>query len=150
MVDVRDVAKAHLGKVIVVHSEALKNSESDGERILINARSIWFEEMTQWLRKEFAPLGYKISPIVAPNWLVRFYALLKVDKQVVAIIHRLGPEIQFDNFKSRKILRLEYNEPKSALIRMVHDMINNGMVKMTTKYKNYKTLQDSKLKEPIL
>ncbi|KHJ84037.1 hypothetical protein OESDEN_16254 [Oesophagostomum dentatum] len=48
-VDVRDVAKAHV--------EALLRPESDGERILISARSIWFKDMMNWLRKEFRKMG---------------------------------------------------------------------------------------------
>uniref|UniRef100_A0A0K0D5N1 CRAL-TRIO domain-containing protein n=1 Tax=Angiostrongylus cantonensis TaxID=6313 RepID=A0A0K0D5N1_ANGCA len=125
-------------------SEALRRPESDGERILITARSVWFQEMVYWLRKEFVRFGYKISPIVAPNWLVKFYALLKVDKHVAAIIHRVGSEVKFDNSKSQEILGLMYSDPQSALIQMMHDMISYGMVRMSTKYTNWKAKEETK------
>ncbi|KAJ1354910.1 hypothetical protein KIN20_012001 [Parelaphostrongylus tenuis] len=136
IVDVRDVAKAHL--------EALRRPESDGERILITARSVWFGEMVYWLRREFIRLGYKISPVVVPNWILKLYASMKVDKQVVAIVHRVGSEVKFDNSKSREILGLVYSDPRSALIRMAHDMINCGMVRMSKKYKKWKASEERK------
>ncbi|VDO73113.1 unnamed protein product [Heligmosomoides polygyrus] len=91
VVDVRDVARAHV--------EALRTSASDGERILISAQSIWFKDMMNWLRKEFKNFGYKITPVEAPNWVLKLYAALKIDDQVQAVIHRIGPELRFDNSK---------------------------------------------------
>lgn len=50
MVDVRDVANAHI--------KAMRESKSDGERILLTAQpSISFLEIANILRKEFGPQG---------------------------------------------------------------------------------------------
>ncbi|VDL72977.1 unnamed protein product [Nippostrongylus brasiliensis] len=126
VVDVRDVARAHV--------EALKRPETDGERILISARSVWFKEMMDWLRKEFKHMGYNISRIEAPNWLVKMYAALNVDKQVQAVMHRIGPELRFNNSKSHEIMGMDYTEPRISLSEMVHSMIDYGMIRMTTRY----------------
>lgn len=92
VVDVRDVA--------VAHAEALKRPETDGERILITSQpSVWMRDWTRWLAEEFAPLGYYVSPIQAPNWVFKLYAATKVDPQAISIGHRVGPLLRFDNSK---------------------------------------------------
>lgn len=134
VVDVRDVARAHV--------EALRTSASDGERILISAQSIWFKDMMNWLRKEFKNFGYKITPVEAPNWVLKLYAALKIDDQVQAVIHRIGPELRFDNSKSKKILGLEYLEPRVSLLQMMHSMIAHGMVRTTPAYAKWKIREE--------
>ncbi|VDN22800.1 unnamed protein product [Gongylonema pulchrum] len=92
MVDVRDVARAHI--------RAMRCPDSDGERILITATpSVWFEQIVEWLHKEFKNQGFVISRVVVPNWLVKLYAKSKLDPHVAAITHRFGPELRFDNTK---------------------------------------------------
>jgi nucleoside-diphosphate-sugar epimerase len=50
VVDVRDVARAHL--------LALTNSNTDGERILItHEKPVWFKDMRNWLMEEFKGHG---------------------------------------------------------------------------------------------
>lgn len=50
IVDVRDVAKAHV--------LAMKNPQTDGQRIILSAvPSLWFKEMAKVLDKEFQPQG---------------------------------------------------------------------------------------------
>lgn len=44
-------------------------------------------------------LGYAISPLTVPNWVVKLYAKTGLDKQSAAVVHRLGPELRFDNNK---------------------------------------------------
>lgn len=50
VVDVRDVARAHV--------IAMREPQSDGQRILVTAQpSVWFGDMAQWLAEEFRPQG---------------------------------------------------------------------------------------------
>lgn len=50
MVDVRDVARAHI--------RAMESGICDGERILITSiPSVWFSQITQWLSEEFKSQG---------------------------------------------------------------------------------------------
>lgn len=92
VVDVRDVARAHI--------LAMTNEKTDGERILItHERPTWFKDMRDWLMEEFKSHGYLMSPLTVPNWMVKLYAKTNLDKQITAIIHRLGPELHFSNKK---------------------------------------------------
>uniref|UniRef100_A0A0M3JBB5 Protein kinase domain-containing protein n=1 Tax=Anisakis simplex TaxID=6269 RepID=A0A0M3JBB5_ANISI len=58
-----------------------------------------------------------------------------VDPQTNAIMHRLGPELRFDNTKSKKLLKMEYTDPQESIIDMMYSMIEHGMVKRTSKFK---------------
>ncbi|CAI4224584.1 unnamed protein product [Auanema sp. JU1783] len=127
IVDVRDVAKAHV--------LALKNKESNGERILITSQpSVWFKDMTKWLRKEFQKQGYYITPIETPTFLLKLYAATKIDPQVAAVMHRVGPELRFDNSKSLRLFQMKYIDPKVSVLEMMYSMISCGMVKATKKF----------------
>lgn len=115
VVDVRDVARAHI--------LAMTNEKTDGQRILItHERPTWFKDIRDWLIAEFKShgefttffdnihvfnewinkfgvLGYVISPLTVPNWMVRLYSKTNLDKQSSAVVHRLGPELHFSNKK---------------------------------------------------
>ena len=43
--------------------------------------------------------GYYISPVESPTWLLKAYAFTRIDPQVKAVMHRVGPELRFDNSK---------------------------------------------------
>ncbi|KAK6731178.1 hypothetical protein RB195_007563 [Necator americanus] len=129
VVDVRDVAKAHI--------EAMTRKETDGERILISARSMWFKNMLYWLRREFTKMGYLITLIETPTWIFKLYASLKIDPHVAAVMHRLGPKLQFDNTKSRELLNMTYSDVRVSLVEMMHSMIQHGMVRTTPGYEKW-------------
>ncbi|KAI1707375.1 3-beta hydroxysteroid dehydrogenase/isomerase family domain-containing protein [Ditylenchus destructor] len=123
-VDVRDVAKAHI--------LALKTSSSDGQRILVtHKRPVWFSDVVSWLAEEFRSKGYLVPPpITVPNWAVRLYAKLGLDKEAAAVLHRLGGELRFSNEKSFNILGMqEYIDPRQSVIEMIYSMIEKGMVR---------------------
>uniref|UniRef100_A0A158R515 3Beta_HSD domain-containing protein n=1 Tax=Syphacia muris TaxID=451379 RepID=A0A158R515_9BILA len=90
MVDVRDVAAAHI--------KAMRSSATDGRRLLITSTpTVWFGDLTEWLRQEFSSQGYKITPITTPTWLFNLYLWLSIDPQAESVRHRIGPAINFDN-----------------------------------------------------
>ena len=122
VVDVRDVAKAHI--------LALSTPESDGERILITHETpTWFADFRNWLSKEFKHYGFVITPIVTPDWLLKLYSKTNIDPHSSAVVHRIGPELRFSNEKSKKIFNMEYIDPKTSIIEMVYSMIEKNMVK---------------------
>ncbi|EYC42329.1 hypothetical protein Y032_0535g3089 [Ancylostoma ceylanicum] len=137
VVDVRDVARAHI--------EALTRPETDGERILISARSIWFKDMMKWLGKEFRKMGYLITRVEAATWVLKLYASLKIDPHVAAVMHRIGPELRFDTTKSRQLLGMTYTDLRTSLIEMMHSMIQHGMVKKTAGYEKWMAKQQKKI-----
>ncbi|KAI6190452.1 NAD dependent epimerase/dehydratase family protein [Aphelenchoides bicaudatus] len=122
VVDVRDVARAHL--------LAMTNPKTDGERILItHERPTWFKDMRNWLAEEFKGHGYVLSPLTVPNWVVRLYAKTNLDKQSTAIVHRLGPELRFSNQKSKDLMSMTYIDPKKSVVDMMYSMIEKKMVR---------------------
>ncbi|VDM96141.1 unnamed protein product [Thelazia callipaeda] len=131
MVDVRDVARAHI--------RAMRYSDSDGERILITETpSVWFSQITKWLRQEFKNQGFLISPFTAPNWLAKMYAKATSDPHFNAIKYRLGPELRFDNSKSKKLLKMEYTPIKKSVVEMAYSMLDKGMIKTKKRTKKSK------------
>ena len=129
VVDVGDVARAHV--------LALSAPNVAGERILVSGESVWFADMRNYLAHEFKRHGYLISPLTAPNFLVRIYAKLGIDTQSAAIIHRLGPAIQFDNSKvgdethrRRRRSRLRARLQSKRLLGLVYSDIRASIVQM--------------------
>jgi nucleoside-diphosphate-sugar epimerase len=129
VVDVRDVAKAHI--------LAMTNEKTNGERILItHTLPVWFADMRNWLMEEFKNDGYLFSPITVPNWLLKVYAKTNIDPQSSAVVHRIGPELKFSNQKSIDLLGMSYIHPKQSVIEMMHSMIEFGMIRKPPLKKN--------------
>uniref|UniRef100_F1L7N0 Oxidoreductase n=1 Tax=Ascaris suum TaxID=6253 RepID=F1L7N0_ASCSU len=118
MVDVRDVANAHI--------KAMRESKSDGERILLTAQpSISFLEIANILRKEFGPQGYYLPRFEVPYpilWLYSFF-----DREAREILVRVGYKIHLDNTKAKTLLGLEFMDPRRSIIEMAYDVIERGM-----------------------
>uniref|UniRef100_A0A914C119 NAD-dependent epimerase/dehydratase domain-containing protein n=1 Tax=Acrobeloides nanus TaxID=290746 RepID=A0A914C119_9BILA len=89
LVDVRDVAKAHI--------LAMENPKSDSERIIINSNNLWLHEIAEILEKEFGPKGYIIPTKKSSYfnlWLNSFY-----NPNVKEILGRVEKKITMDNSK---------------------------------------------------
>ena len=111
--------------------------------------------------------GYLISPFVAQNWVLRLYAALEIDPHVSAVVHRIGPELMFNNtnvasyflkvtcvfipthnsFWSRELLGMTYTDLHSSLIEMMHSMIRLGMVKKSRAYEKW--MENEKKQMPV-
>ncbi|VDK79735.1 unnamed protein product [Litomosoides sigmodontis] len=121
MVDVRDVARAHI--------RAMECSNCNGERIMITATpSVWFSQLTTWLYDEFKNQGFLISRVRTPNWLAKFYAKVTCDPHFEAVKYRLGPKLHFDNSKSVQLLQMEYMPIRKSIIDMVYSMMDYGII----------------------
>ncbi|CAD5229333.1 unnamed protein product [Bursaphelenchus okinawaensis] len=125
MVDVRDVAKAHI--------LAMERSESDGERILITCQTVAFSQMVKFIGREFRSQGYKSPFITAPYFLVWVWSF--IDKEAAASLPRLNRKILFDNSKSKKLLGLEYCNIEDAVVDMCYSLIDRGMIPKKQGYK---------------
>lgn len=102
LVDVRDVAKAHV--------LALEKKESNGHRILITHKQpVWFSDIIEWITKEFKSQGFIPTPLNAPNWLIKLYAKTGIDKMSSALLYRLGPQLRFSNQKVVFLIILNAN-----------------------------------------
>lgn len=118
VVDVRDVAKAHL--------LALENPKSDGNRYLLVERTLWFSEIAQILDKEFRQYGYKIPSRVVGKWPIWFVSLF--NKQVRSALDRVGIYYKYDNSKSLNELGLQYTPIEKSIIDMAYSLIETGRV----------------------
>ncbi|KAL3990573.1 NAD dependent epimerase/dehydratase family protein [Acanthocheilonema viteae] len=121
MVDVRDVARAHI--------RAMECANCNGERILITATpSVWFSQLAHWLYEEFKNQGFSITRITTPDWLAKLYAKVTCDPHFEAVKYRFGPKLRFDNTKSEQLLQMEYMPIKKSIIDMVYSMLDYGIV----------------------
>ncbi|KAL3107837.1 hypothetical protein niasHT_017069 [Heterodera trifolii] len=119
LVDVRDVAKAHI--------VAMTKAETDGQRILLTAQpSFWFREIAKVLAKEFRSQGYWLPRFQAPYvgvWLYSFF-----DAESRQVLDRLNREVHFDNSKAIKMLGFEFQNPSNAIVEMAYSMIERGVL----------------------
>uniref|UniRef100_A0A914XAV0 NAD-dependent epimerase/dehydratase domain-containing protein n=1 Tax=Plectus sambesii TaxID=2011161 RepID=A0A914XAV0_9BILA len=133
LVDVRDVAKAH---VIAMTSEA-----SNGHRILITAQpSFWFKDIARVLIAEFRHQGYLVSiSHEVPYCLVKFLSYF--DPHVASIMDRLNFEVKFDNSKAKNLLHMDFTPPEKALVDMIYSMVEKGVLEKHTK--NYSGISNN-------
>uniref|UniRef100_A0A1I8AHZ0 Cinnamoyl-CoA reductase n=1 Tax=Steinernema glaseri TaxID=37863 RepID=A0A1I8AHZ0_9BILA len=126
LVDVRDVAKAHVASML--------SKEADGHRILVTAQpSFWFKDIARVLAKEFYRQGYSLPRFTVPYPLVWLYSF--VDSQTKAILQRIGFEVKFDNSKAKKLLGLSFTDPAHSLVEMAYSMVERGIVPKKAGYR---------------
>ncbi|CAG9536805.1 unnamed protein product [Cercopithifilaria johnstoni] len=118
LVDVRDVAKAHI--------LAMKERKSDGQRILITAETLSFRQIANILRQEFGKQGYSIPRFRVPYVILWLHSL--VDKAALQALPLYGHEDKLDNFKGSQLLGISYQDIRKSLIEMVYDMIERNIL----------------------
>jgi dihydroflavonol-4-reductase len=118
IVDVRDVARAHLA--------ALTTPQADGQRFICVAGGIFLPEAARLMAKHFNPRGYKIPTIVFPSWVVRIYGLF--DKLVRENTSGLGENPEFDNRRIKEVLHWTSLPLEKTLIDMGESLIEHGVV----------------------
>ncbi|CAG9535723.1 unnamed protein product [Cercopithifilaria johnstoni] len=127
LVDVRDVAQAHV--------RAMREPRSDGLRILLSYQpSFWFIDIANVLHDEFSSQGYIISRIRVPYPIAWLYSLFSKEAKQ-QILNRFGYEVHFDNSLAKKILGIEFIDPKESIITMAYDIIERNMA---PKRRNYR------------
>uniref|UniRef100_A0A914EDB4 NAD-dependent epimerase/dehydratase domain-containing protein n=1 Tax=Acrobeloides nanus TaxID=290746 RepID=A0A914EDB4_9BILA len=126
LVDVRDVAKAHIS--------AMTNPKTDGQRILVTAQpSYWFLDISKILAKEFRHQGYWLPKFQVPYPILWVYSIF--DSQAKQILERVNRKIRFDNSKAKELLNMEFTNPEKSLIEMVYSMIERGILPKKSGYK---------------
>ncbi|OZC09050.1 hypothetical protein X798_03981 [Onchocerca flexuosa] len=127
LVDVRDVAKAHI--------RAMREPRSDGLRILMSYQpSFWFMDIANVLRDEFSSQGYIFPRFTVPYPIIWFYSLFSKETKE-QVLTRYGNEVHFDNSLAKDILGIEFINPKESIVAMAYDIIERGMA---PKRKNYR------------
>lgn len=118
LVDVRDVAEAHL--------KAAFQSNAQG-RYIINAKSLSLLEMGQVLRKHFGA-QYPFPKMTAPKFLFKtFGPLIGHSRKYVEL--NVGYPIYFNAQKSIDKLGIHYRDVETSLVEHFQQLIDDGIVK---------------------
>ena len=118
VVDVRDVAEAHL--------LALEKDVSIGQRYLVADEFMWMSELADLLREAFPDHARKIPSGELPNWLVRFLSL--VNPPLRQILPELGKRRTVSSDKARKELGWNPISARDAAIASGASLIAHNVV----------------------
>jgi nucleoside-diphosphate-sugar epimerase len=118
IVDVRDVATAHLA--------AMVRPQANGNRYLCVSGALWFVEIARILQENFADQGYRIPGRQMPDSFVRIFALF--DKSARSILDGLGQEVKFTNQKIIEDLGWQPKSAEEAIVAMGASLIHLGVV----------------------
>jgi len=118
MVDVRDVAAAHVAAMTV--------PEAAGKRFCCAIEHSWMGDIAEILDKHFGPKGYKIPTRKLPDFVVRMVALF--DPTVRTVIGDLGKRLGVNNKRIRDVLKWQPRTLEEMVISMGQTMIDQGVV----------------------
>ncbi|XP_077987851.1 uncharacterized protein LOC144442390 [Glandiceps talaboti] len=125
MVDVRDVAAAHM--------KAMMAPEAVGHRHIVVAGNIWFKDAALAVEKEFKPQGYSIPTLSAPKIALHIYALF--DDTVKYILPTVGKISRFNTTRMKDVLAIQPISMEKSLIDMCYSIIEGGIVRKRAKYR---------------
>jgi len=118
VVDVRDVADAHIAAMII--------PEAAGKRFCCAIENSRLQDIALILAKHFKDRGYNIPTRMLPNILVRFRALF--DKTTRLVVNDLGRRTQISNERIKKMLNWKPRTLEEMVVAMGESMIEQGVV----------------------
>lgn len=118
MVDVRDVAEAHVA--------ALRVPEAAGQRFVCAAEHAWMQDVAKILDARFRERGYKVPTRSIPNFVVRIFALF--DKTTRMVLHQLDQNEYVSNQKIQDVLGWKPRSLEEMVVSMGESMIAHGVV----------------------
>jgi dihydroflavonol-4-reductase len=118
MVDVRDVAAAHL--------KAMQIPEAAGQRFCCVAGELWMQEIAQILDRHYSSRGYPVRTLKLPNAAMHLMALF--DPGARATKRELGRINHADTRKIRQVLGWQPRPLEESLVDMAESMIALKMV----------------------
>ena len=126
MVDVRDVAAAHIA--------AMETPQAAGQRYCVDSgRNLWWKEVADIMAEEFGSQGYKPASFVMPKIGV---GILKIFNDTLRRVYpMIGKTVTFNNAKMRSQLGIEPRDPKISVIDSCYGLIEIGAVEKTPQYK---------------
>jgi len=125
MVDVRDVASAHLAAMTV--------PEAAGQRFICAVGNHSMREVAMILAANFGDRGFKVPTGKLPAFLLRIVALW--DRTARLGLNDLGVRQEVDTQRIRKVLAWEPRELEEMTVAMAQSMIDHGIVAPTGKKK---------------
>lgn len=119
MVDVRDVAAAHLA--------AMLSPEAAGQRFICANDSRSLRDVAEVLAREYGPRGYKVPTGKLPNLAVRVVAIF--DKVAALALNDLGSPQHVDPAKVTGLLGRPLRDLEEMVVAMADSLIHYGLVK---------------------
>jgi nucleoside-diphosphate-sugar epimerase len=118
IVDVRDVAKAH------IQAALLPADKAQGRRFFLYNKSVSMMDMSKMMMKEFPT--YKISTTKAPYFLL--YLISFFNASAAAILPGWGKVTLVDNEPSRTVLKIDYHPIERTMCDSGHSLIFHGFI----------------------
>ena len=118
VIDVRDVARAHL---VAAETEGI-----DGGRYLLVAESLWLIDIARDLRDCAGTSALRAPRRVFPDWMVRIIGL--VDRPARSISAELGRDVQFDVAAAQDDLGLDFRPAREAVCATAESLSELNLV----------------------
>ncbi|XP_059142629.1 uncharacterized protein LOC131930234 isoform X2 [Physella acuta] len=125
VVDVRDVAKAHV--------VCMTSQEAAGKRHILSTANLWLSDIAKILDSEFCQHGYNIPTGELPNFVTNLASFF--DKGLHSAKVFASKVILLDNSRMTKVLNISPRDVRTTFIDMGNSMIDHGLVKRSDKYK---------------
>lgn len=118
VVDVRDVARAHL---LAAEAEGI-----DGGRYLLVAESQWSIELARELRNCAGDRASRAPQRELQDWMVRLVGL--IDRPARSIVSELGREVRFDTSTTTRDLGLDFRSAREAVCAAAQSLVDLEVV----------------------
>jgi nucleoside-diphosphate-sugar epimerase len=119
IVDVRDVAEAHL--------RAMERQEAGGERIIATSAPLWMKEIGEILRSHFPAYARRIPRREIPVGLLQFVGRLVPPLR--PHLRDLGVKRRTSNAKAQRLLGMQFRTPEESVVAMGESLIALGLVR---------------------
>ncbi|MDA8899266.1 aldehyde reductase [Gammaproteobacteria bacterium] len=114
IVDVRDVAKAHI--------LAMKNTDSDGERFIVSEKEMWMSDIANVLNAN----GYKAPEKNMPNLLLKVMALFKSDLKTISKM--AGKQRDCNTTKAKDVLGWNPIAAEESILAAAKQIIDYDLI----------------------
>jgi len=118
VVDVRDVAKAHLQAILV--------PEAANKRFILCNKFIWFGDIAKILNDSHGKTYPKIPKREAPKCLICLLACFKSELRTT--LNSWGKMSEADNTPTKKILGIEFIDTETTINDMVPTLVETGYI----------------------
>jgi len=118
MVDVRDVAEAHV--------RALERPSAAGHRLIGSGGPMHFADIGPLLAREFPAFKRKMPKAILPDFLARLAAMF--DPGVRSIAPDIGPIKRVSTKTAREILEMTFRPAEEAVVAMARSLIELKLV----------------------
>jgi nucleoside-diphosphate-sugar epimerase len=118
VVDVRDVAEAHLA--------AMTTPAAAGQRFVVAIEHASIRDIATILARTFGPRGYKVPTRRVPGWLLRLVSLW--DRTAALAVQELGKRQDLSTQRARDVLGWRPRSLEEMVVSMGESMIVHGVI----------------------